>query len=267
MARKRIPGGISSIEYRVFVKDPAADAGTLLANWTQVPGVGGVTLPAEEAPSTDEVTLEGVGQAIGFSAAGTVAIPLPRLTQHPAHRMLTAKHESGGTVLAKLVRRAVAVAVYTAAANANTLAGAVEASGRSLITGAGTISFTSVLPGHFVSLAAVAGDDDEILAYDADPTAAQQDHWRSVVSVSEDERTMIVAPGFQAAIPNAAGLKLTARQPGLQYPEVSCKVGTMARGEATGSASVAGNLVLRPDTALGLSDVYLATDDLDAVHA
>ena len=269
MAKNRVPGGISSIEFRVWVKDPDAAANTLFGRWVQVPGTGGVTMPAEEAAATDELTLEGPSQATGFASPGTITVPLPRLTQHPAHRLLIAKQSGQGSVLIKLHRRAVGVAVYDSEAQNNTISGAVAnpVVGADVITGIGNVVFPAILPGHYVSLADAAAGDDELYDFDDTPMAGDDDWWRAVVAKSDNDQMITVAPGFNVAVAAAADLLLTARQPGLQYTDLTCQVGTMARGEAAGSASIAGSLVLRPDSGIGTSAVVLSTAELAAVHA
>ena len=152
MARERVPGGISSVEMRVFVKDPDAAAGSLFADYVAVPGVGGVTLPAEESPSTDEVMLEGVGQATGFaSARARSPCRCPSLTQHPAHRLLIEKHDGGGNVQVALYRAAVGAAapVEGIAADGRLRHGDIAVAGKSTITNYGVDALIpkSVRPG------------------------------------------------------------------------------------------------------------------------
>ena len=259
MARERVPGGISSVEMRVFVKDPDAASGSLFANYIAVPGVGGVTLPAEESPSTDEVMLEGVGQATGFSSPGTITVPLPRLTQHPAHRLLIGKHDGGGNIQVALYRAAVGVARVEGAADAAKAFSAdlADASfaGGSRITS--PVISKSVRPGHYVILedASPGMVPAETIA-DAKGLAAE---WQAVVSVASDFATIDVSPGYMPLVPAAADQGLIVRQPGLEYEDLLCTVGTMGRGEASGSASLSSSLVLRPDSGLGVSDVVVST--------
>ena len=258
MARERVPGGISSVEMRVFVKDPDAAAGSLFESYVAVPGVGGVTLPAEESPSTDEVMLEGVGQATGFASPGTITVPLPRLTQHPAHRLLIEKHDGGGNVQIALYRAAVGAAAPVAGSATKGFSGAEVVNGKSRITLVGGAEIPkSTRPGHYIIL------DDATMtpAMPIASVAAGEDEWQAVVNVAPDFTWVDVSPGYAADEDAKATQGLFVRQPGLEYRDLLCTVGTMGRGEASGSASLSSSLVLRPDSGLGLSTVIVDTGD------
>ena len=82
----------------------------------------------------------------------------------------------------------------------------------------------------------------------------------------EDFAAIDVSPGYTTRlaprVSAAAGPgDLIVRQPGLEYRDLLCTVGTMGRGEASGSASLSSSLVLRPDSGLGLSTVIVDTGD------
>lgn len=270
MSTERVPGGISSVEFEVFVKDPAATAG-LFSYYVLIPGVGQVTMPIEEAPSTDEVTLEGVGQATGFAGAGTITCSLPRLTQHPAHRMLMNKQTSGDTVLVKLYRRATLVNTYSLDS------GSMEAAAKgesSLKGGSGVAEFSAARLGHYASVATALGGTtyataSEIYEASDTPATGNDQYWRAVVDVDAGFLDIVVAPGYDTPLAKgSAGAPVNVRlvNPGMQFTDVSCRIGTMARGEASGSASVTGNLVFRPDTALGTPDIVMSTASLGTRH-
>ena len=99
MALDNLAAGAPTIRAVLEVKDPNAASGDLLENYIDVPGVGAITLPAEESPTTDVTTLAGVATGTGFAGVGTIAVPLGTLlVAHPAHKLFASKRRDGGSV-------------------------------------------------------------------------------------------------------------------------------------------------------------------------
>ena len=73
-----------------------------LLRMSELPGVGSITLPDEAAPQNDIATIDGSVGAAGFSAVGTIAVPLSVASQHPTHRLLHAIRRSGKDVLVRV---------------------------------------------------------------------------------------------------------------------------------------------------------------------
>ena len=102
----RKPSGIRVNGVSIFVKDINATAGTLFENYVRVPGVGSITLPDEAAPQNDSIGVDGVVSAAGFAGVGSIAVPLPQVGQHPAHRFLEEKKGDKEPVTVKVRRPA-----------------------------------------------------------------------------------------------------------------------------------------------------------------
>ena len=255
MAQQDVAAGIPTVGVAVFVRDPNAAADSFLSKYQRVPGIGQITLPSEDSPSNDEVMLDGVGQAQGFASPGSITVPIARLNQHPTHRLLTEKNIGGGKVEARIVRAAEAISSFLNADAAPAIAAGVG--GVSVVSRNAAAKFDAVRPGHYVAwgaAAAVAGSVDVASAADDDGL-----HWRPVLDVADDQRTFRIGYGVGAAVAAGNGINLYVRTAGMRWSDLICAVGTMGKGDASAAQSIAGNLVLRPDSDIGLSTVWMST--------
>ena len=225
-----------------------------LADYVEVPGPSGITLPSEESPANDEVMLQGVGQAAGFGSPGSIVVPLARLNQHPTHRLLTQKNIAGGKVLARVIRPAEAVVSYLNATANVAPAIAAGAGGISVVSGA---KFSAVRPGMYVAWGAnlAAVNAQEAASAAGDDGA----HWRPIIDVADDFNSFRIGFGVAGAVAAGNAVNVFVRIAGMEWLDLLCSVGTMGKGEMAAAQSVAGNLVLRPDADIGLSTIYMGT--------
>ena len=267
MPIRKPAGGFKVSGLSFYVKNPNAAAGSLFENYIRVPGLGSLTLPDESAPQTDTATIDGSIGSAGFAPVGTIAVPLPAASQHPAHRFLHKTRRSGGPVQFRAVRTATNISP-TAGYAGGTVAAAALTNDLTVKTGLSNILIAEasrgsvsgkVREGHYVALVAAAPDAANFLDYDGTPAAGNATHWRAVVEIANNGEAITVAPGFAAAVSSVAAVHV--RQPGLEYKDINCQVGQMGDGDAQSAGIVAGNLVLRPDTELPVPTIYLSTSE------
>ena len=246
----RQPSGTLVNGVGIFIKDPNASSG-LFSSYQRIPGVGSITLPDEAAPQNDIVTLDGQVGAVGFAAVGTIVVPLPVAVQHPTHRFLHDRRRSGKAIQVQ-VRKVALPKIYldSAATVATGALGAIEIAAN---VQAGVKN--QVREGMIV--AASATPASRVLDYDATAAAGDQNKFRIVVEVADTGASIKVAPDFQAAISTA--VKLTVRQPGMEWKDIGCQVAQMGDGDFQSASVVAGNLVLRPNSELPISTVIAGT--------
>ena len=263
MPIRKPAGGLKVNGISFWVKDPNAATG-LFAAYIRVPGLGSLTLPDESAPQTDTVTLDGSVGSAGFAPVGTIAIPLPVASQHPAHRFLHKIRRLGGNVQFRAVRTASNVSPVAGWVG-GTIAAAALTNDLTIKAGLSNILVAAtsrvnvknkVREGHFISVAAAVPRDGDVLDYDAVAASANATFWRGVVEVGNDGDAVTVSPAFPAAVSAAAPIFV--RQPGMEWKDINCQVGQMGDGDAQAAGLVAGNLVLRPDVELPVSTLYMS---------
>ena len=257
--RSRKPSGILVNGVSVFIQDPNAAANGLFTKFIRIPGVGSITLPDEAAPSTDTPTVDGSIGAVGFAPIGTIAIPLPALSEHPVHKELERLKEAAATVTVSVRKPATkkfAIKDLVAAGGV-----AVAANGRSAVTIATTVLQARVKAlireGFYVAFAGatadalVAADPDPgvVVGYLAAGPAADNEGFQAVLTVNEDGTEFEVSPGYAGKNTDAA-VHAFFRQPGKEWLDIECLVGQMAPGDFQAGANVAGNLVLSPTLGL-----------------
>ena len=243
----RKPSGILVNGVGVYVKDPNATSG-VFSTYQRVPGAGSITLPDEAAPQNDIVTLDGSVGAAGFSGVGTATIPLPVLGQHPTHRFL--KRQSGGAIQLRIVKLAIGVDVLTGGGSV------VTAKFGEIAVGAAFQQSVANLAreGMYVALGTVSTTEDEALDYNV--AALDGSRFRAILNIADDGSIIAIAPSFTAV---ASAGDLTIIQPGLRWDNIQVQVAQMGDGDFQSASVVGGNLVLRPNAALPLSDIIVGT--------
>ena len=246
----RKPSGILVNGVGVWVRDPNASAPATFATYQRVPGVGSITLPDEAAPQNDIVTIDGTVGAAGFSGVGTATIPLPVLGQHPTHRFLAATRRSGAALQVRIVKEAIGVVVLSDGTDTVSTAGVVE-----VATGAQQTVVNQAREGMYLALGTAAGITG--LNYDATPTAGNAANFRAILNIADDGSEIRIAPGLATAVSTDADI--TIRQPGLRWDDIQAQVAQMGDGDFQSASVTAGNLVLRPNAELPLSDIIVGT--------
>ena len=262
MPIRKPAGGVKVNGISFWVKDPNLSAG-LFTNYIRIPGVGSITLPDESAPQTDTATLDGSIGSAGFAPVGTIAVPLPAASQHPAHRFLHKIRRTGGSVQFRAVRTAGNISPVVGWTGGSVTATALTNDltikpglANVLVAAANRANIkTKVREGHFIALAAALPADIEVVDYDAVGVAGNAEHWRAVVEVANDGDAVTVSPAFSAVV---SSTKIFVRQPGMEWKDINCQVGQMGDGDAQAAGLVAGNLVLRPDVELPVSNLYMS---------
>ena len=254
----RKPSGILVNGVGVWVRDPNAATGSVFATYQRVPGVGSITLPDEAAPQNDIVTIDGTVGAAGFSGVGTATIPLPVLGQHPAHRFLAATRRSGAAIQVRIVKEAIGVFTGTdVLEDAGTVDTGSSESGIAIAAAVRSSVVNSAREGMFVALSNTAPSGVTGTAYDATPSAATDAAYKPVLNIADDGSVINVAPDFSTDY--ATPLNLHVIQPGLRWDNIQCQVAQMGDGDFQSASVAAGNLVLRPNAELPLSDAIVGT--------
>ena len=234
MALNTLTAGQSTLRASLAIKDPAAASADYFADYRDVPGIGSITLPDEAAPETDVVTLQGTTSATGFSTTGTITVPISTLlTSHGAHRLLGSKKRSGGIVLVRIrtpqQARGNITSAYTVA------------------TGAlGTIVFATAKQAEATNLLR-RGQVFKVANALYTIEQLNEGTGNAVGTVVSAD----VLPLFSAVVTTAADLALG--MPQAEWLDISCTVQQFGDGDIQPAGVIAGNLVLKPDSALSLS--------------
>ena len=248
MAKSRKPSGILVNGVSVFIQDPNAAANSLFAKFLRTPGVGSVTLPDEAAPTTDTPTVDGSIGAVGFAPIGSIAIPLPALSEHPVHKELERLKEAAATVIVSVRKPATkkfGIEDLVAAGGV-----AVAANGKSAMTIEGNrqgMVKALVREGFYIAIIDVDPAVGAVLGYGAAAAAADDPQFQAVLTVENDGSVIEVSPGYAGVNTEVDSFF---RQPGKEWLNIECLVGQMSAGDLQAGANVAGNLVLSPTLGL-----------------
>ena len=248
MPKIRKPSGILVNGVSVFIQDPNAAAGSLFAKFLRTPNVGSITLPDEAAPTTDTPTVDGSIGAVGFAPIGSIAIPLPALSEHPVHKELERLKEAAATVIVSVRKSAtkkfkiddlVAAGDVAVAANGRSVI-SVEADKRNVVR-------AQVREGFYVAIINADPDPGVVVGYRDAAAAADNPGFQAILTVESDGSAFEVSPGY-AAVNTMEDAFF--RQPGKEWLNVECLVGQMSPGDLQAGSNIAGNLVLSPTLGL-----------------
>ena len=246
------------------MKDPNAATGAVFATYQRIPGVGSITLPDEAAPQNDIVTIDGSVGAAGFSGVGSATIPLPVLGQHPTHRFLSDKRRSGEAVQARIVKLAINVFaggdILTDATDTVSAGGLVEVVDQTFRQNI----VNQAREGMYLALGAPSADLTG-LDYDASPAGTNATRYRAILNINDEQGTMNdevhiqLAPGIAVALASA-DTDISIVQPGLRWDNIQAQVAQMGDGDFQSASVLGGNLVLRPNAELPLSEIIVGTE-------
>ena len=232
--------------------------------------MGGPSLPEGTAEVNDTVLLDATIRSVGDQALGSLAIPLPALSQHVVHQFLRERRDDGKPVLIRTVRPGIQAHAFEVDGEITAIDTDAARRHATIEIAAGRRPWVvdNLREGHWLLIAAadlaVAGTVTESRAlyqlYEPDAPPAN-DLYQAILDISDDGAEVRVSPGFGAAAPAIDAGSLFVRQPGRLTDDTSCTVTQLGHGDHQPNTPVGATAALAPLNQFPRATPYLFTED------
>ena len=227
------PGVVPTLNAEVEVKDPAAAANSLYADYLPLPGPSGFTMPANPRTATEIVQLTGTAKTAGVPDPGEIAVSFAALHRsNPAMTLIYSKQTTSDYLLWRFSTKpivigtvAAAFMVVAGALNELVIAGGKEAEVAQLVAEGMVVKVGAVL--HAIA--------------------------KITTNATGGVTALTVSPVLAV---QAAATALSLYVPGERHEGVRAQVLSVSKGDVQANSGVSGEMTLSCATVLGAPTLY-----------